>query len=500
MLAGTSDNDPNERPYWWRTFNGDHPGDYLGYSVSGAGDVNNDGYGDLIVGAYRDDNNGADSGTTRVFSGVDGSILHAFNGDSAGDWSGYAVSSAGDVNGDGYGDLIVGASRDGNNGNFSGSARVFSGVDGSILYTFNGDNENDYFGVSVSDAGDVNGDGYGDLIVGATFDDNNGADSGSARVFSGVDGSILYTFNGDSEGDWFGVSVSDAGDVDGDSRGDLIVGAYLDDNNGYRSGSARVFSGMDGSILYTFNGDDENNYFGFSVDGAGDVNNDGYGDLIVGAYRDDNNGTESGSARVFSGADGAILYTFAGDSAGDFFGRSVSGIGDINNDGYADLMVGADEDDNNGTSSGSVRIFSGVNGSILYNLNGDSEGDGFGRSVSGAGDVNNDGYPDVIVGAYGDDNNDIFSGSARVILSSDLVGDRDLDFVLNGVDAFPDDPSEWLDTDEDDIGNNEDWDDDGDGAPDIVDSAPLDHNNSTELALPIDSTFKGLGYKASHQQ
>ncbi|MCH8274141.1 MAG: FG-GAP repeat protein [Armatimonadetes bacterium] len=175
--------------------------------------------------------------------------LYTFNGDSAGDLFGFSVSGAGDVNGDGFADLIVGAIFDGNNGDFSGSARVFSGLDGSILYTFNGDSARDQFGTSVSGAGDVNADGFADLIVGARGDDNNAFNAGSARVLSGVDGSVLYTLDGDSAGDVFGHSVSGAGDVDGDGFADLIVSALFDDNNGTSSGSARVISGVSPLIL-----------------------------------------------------------------------------------------------------------------------------------------------------------------------------------------------------------------------------------------------------------
>jgi len=114
--------------------------------------------------------------------------------------------------------------------------------------------------------------------------------------------SVLYTFDGNSSADNFGVAVSGAGDVNGDGYDDLIVGAYLDDNNGMESGMARVFSGLDGSILYTFDGDSPGDVFGFSVSGAGDVNGDGFADLIVGAIFDDNNGLDSGSARVIISA------------------------------------------------------------------------------------------------------------------------------------------------------------------------------------------------------
>ena len=163
------------------------------------------------------------------------SVLHTFDGESADDYLGVSVSGAGDVNRDGFADLICGAYGYG----WVGAAYVFSGVDGSILYTFVGDSTNDYFGYSVSGAEDVNGDGFPDFIVGAFGADINGKNSGRARVFSGLDGSVLYTFDGDSKFDNFGWSVSGAGDVNGDGFGDLIVGAPFDGKQ--ERGGAWVF-------------------------------------------------------------------------------------------------------------------------------------------------------------------------------------------------------------------------------------------------------------------
>ena len=423
------------------TFNGGSPSENFGGSVSDAGDVNGDGFDDLIVGAFGDDTNGIDSGSARVFSGVDGSVLYDFFGDSANDQFGFSVSGAGDVNGDGFDDLIVGAPNNVDDLT-GGSARVFSGVDGSVLYDFFGDLPDDTFGFSVSGAGDVNGDGFDDLIVGVPLDD----DGGSAQVLSGFDGSVLYNFDTNSPFNFLGFSVSGAGDVNGDGFADLIVG---DPDGGFSNpGSATVYSGADGSVLHIFlgdsgpvfgvNGDDFGDNFGSSVSGAGDVNGDGFDDLIVGAPAVNFNGMDSGNARVLSGVDGSVLYDFFGDSAGDVFGVSVSGAGDVNGDGFADLIVGASADDNNGANSGSVRVLSGSDGSVLYTFDGDSANDLFGFSVSGAGDVNGDGLADFIVGSRGGTN----AGFARVFVSQIteppvLKGDVDLDGDVDFDDIGP---------------------------------------------------------------
>ena len=261
----------------------------------------------------------------------------------------------------------------------------------------------------VAVAGDVNGDGKADFIVGARRDDpaGGGLDAGSAYVFSGADGSLLYQVTGDTAGDEFGVSVSIAGDVNGDGRADFIVGAHLGDpvGGGSNAGSAYVFSGADGSILYHRTGDSVEDRFGWSVSGAGDVNGDGRADFIVGATHDDPAGIDSGSAYVFSGADGSLLYQVTGDTSFDFFGYSVSGAGDVNGDGRADFIVGAYLDDpaGGGEAAGSAYVFSGADGSLLYQRTGDTASDQFGWSVAGAGDVNGDGKADFIVGAYKDD-------------------------------------------------------------------------------------------------
>ncbi|MBN2489686.1 MAG: FG-GAP repeat protein [Planctomycetes bacterium] len=389
------------------SFNGLAAGDGLGFSVASAGDVNKDGYVDLIVGAWLADPGGqANAGQATVFSGRDGSVLHTFNGRTAGENFGLPVAGAGDVDNDGYADLIVGAHKAAPGAvTNAGQATVFSGRDGSVLHTFNGVAVNDFFGRYVASAGDVNKDGHADLLVSAFRADPNAlVDAGQVKVLSGKDGSTLFTFDGLAAGDEFGEGLASAGDVNKDGYPDIVVGAPHADPGGRTSaGQVRVFSGKDGSTLYTLNGAAASDYFGYNaVAAAGDVNRDGFADFLVGAYATDPGArTNAGQATVFSGQDGSVLHTFNGLAAGDGLGYTVAAAGDVNRDGFPDFLVGAHGADPGGLSgAGQATVFSGKDGSVLHTLNGLAAGNEFGLSVAGAGDVNRDGFCDLIVGAW----------------------------------------------------------------------------------------------------
>ncbi|MEW5875150.1 MAG: MopE-related protein, partial [Candidatus Zixiibacteriota bacterium] len=260
--------------------------------------------------------------------------------------------------------------------------------------------------------------------VGANGADPGGQSSaGSVYVYSGQTGALLWQFDGAAASDSFGSTVSGAGDGNNDGFDDVIVGALNADPAGLgNAGSAYVYSGQTGTLLWQFDGAVANDILGFSVSGAGDVNNDGFDDVIVGARQADPGGRiDAGSAYVYSGQTGALLWQFDGAAADDRLGSSVSGAGDVNNDGFDDMIVGAYAADPGGPSfAGSAYVYSGQTGALLWQFDGAVASDFLGFSVSGAGDVNNDGFDDVIVGANGADPGGRSSAGSVYVFVSDF--------------------------------------------------------------------------------
>ena len=467
--------------------------DRLGWAVSGVGDFNGDRRPDVAVGAPFSANNGrATSGSAHVlygpFAGADLDVGAAdvrgfrIDGAAEGDFAAGSVA-AGDVNGDRRADLLIGSPEaDYNDRGQSGSLYVVFGgarrgqLDLATLtagFRVDGAADGDQAGWSVSRAGDVNGDGRADMLVGAPLADNNERiESGSAYVVLGkalTDGidlafstSVRLQLDGADTGERAGWSVAGAGDVNGDRRPDFVVGAPWANANGrFFSGSAYVVFGQaapttidlatPGTSGFRIDGPTDGDIVfggaGWSVSGAGDVNGDGRADVIVGfPFYNAGPREDSGAAFVVFGkatstpVDLASLgnrgFRIDGARAGDLAGASVASLGDVNFDGRADLLVGAEQADNNGRQdSGSIYVVYGKKDARAVDLralgragariDGEVADDLAGWSVAPAGDVNGDKRPDVLVGAHASDGNGRGqSGAAYLLFAPDQRAPR----------------------------------------------------------------------------
>jgi len=432
--GGSSRNrDRVEFPWQW-SVESDQQGSLLGVSVASAGDVNGDGYGDVVVGAHQYDNGEANEGVARVYLGSPTGLATApawsGEGNQAGAIFGAFVGGAGDVNGDGYDDVIVGAANYDNGETNEGRAYVYlgssSGLDATPDWTAEAEQAGAKLGMRVGTAGDVNGDGWDDVIVSARFYDNPEIDEGRAYVFHGSATGLSPGWDWDFDTDQFQAQMSavgTAGDVNGDGWDDVIVGSRFYDGGETDEGRAWVFlgsaAGLSPSAATTLEIDVAGAEFGFAVAAAGDIDGDGYDDVVVGApYHDD-----QGAAFVYMGSPSGIVntptpWTFEANQRDAGVGRSVGGLGDINADGYDDVIVGADEYNSTRTDEGRVWVLlgsaSGLTGSASWSGVGWQVTGGFGWSAATAGDVNGDGNDDVIVGAYLHDNGESNEGRAYV--------------------------------------------------------------------------------------
>ncbi len=461
------------REAWSAT--GNQAGAYFGFSVAAAGDVNGDGYGDVIVGAWLYDNGQEDEGRAHVYLGSPTGLadmpVWIAESDQNTAQLGWSVASAGDVNGDGFGDVIVGANRYDDGQPDEGRAYVYlgspEGLSADPVWTAQGEQANAWFGVSVASAGDVNGDGYDDVIVGAWLYDDDHANEGRAFLYQGSEPGLSiapsWTADGEQAGAQFGFSVAAAGDVNGDGYGDVIVGARSYDNGQINEGRAYVYFGswlgLTDTPAWSAESDQTGALFGYSVAGAGDVNGDGFSDVIVGSWLYDGDQIDEGRAFVYLGsADGLSLtpaWTIESDQTGSTFSFSVAAAGDVNGDSYGDVIVGAAYYDHDQADEGRAFVYlgseSGLSPAPAWTVLSDQPESQFGLSVATAGDVNGDGFADVIVGAPTYDSSEPDEGGAFVYFGTpatspcDLDGDCDVDLAdfarfqecLNGPDVPP---------------------------------------------------------------
>jgi hypothetical protein len=455
-------------------FVGEDLSDYVGWAVAGPGDVDGDGYPDLMMGGY----NSAD-GSTRTgmaFIIAAGSLSASasidladadwrFIGEDAADQAGKSVSGAGDVDGDGVADLLVGGPNIDDGVTNAGGVYLILGAElGTTpdIYLYDaqallvGEETGDRVGETISTAGDVDGDGLDDLVIGAWSNDDAGLGAGKTYLILGAssvtgttslaDADLAWT--GEAAGDASGASVAgvtatQSGDIDGDGLDDLLIGAWGNDDGGSAAGKAYVVlsSAMpaSGAPLSSASvgliGEGANDFAGYSVAIPGDVDGDGAADLVVGAYGDSPSGSRSGRsylvyASTISGASTLDLssadHRYAGEAVSDLSGIRVSGAGDVDNDGLADFLVGAPANDTGGSNSGTVYLVLAENipttrniglSTIDYGFTGEDSGDQAGYGMAAAGDVDGDGFDDMLIGAYGSNDGGTDAGKVYLMLS-----------------------------------------------------------------------------------
>jgi len=388
----------------------------MGTAVSPAGDVNGDGYADVIVCADRFDHGQTDEGGAFVYHGS------PFGLSKRPDWTAESdqafatindAGSAGDVNGDGFGDVIVGSYLYSNDLHLEGRAWVYLGSPGGLATTpswrVEGDQLNVNLGGSVAGAGDVNGDGFDDVIVGVVNYFDGQQAEGRALLYlgsaAGLDLVPVWSVEGNQTFSGFG-SVASAGDVNGDGFDDVIVGAQSMNHPERDEGRAFLYlgspSGPSTVPSWTAESDQLDAAFGRPARSAGDVNGDGFDDVIIGALEFPGGGRAYLYLGSAAGLSALPAWIASGGQGGAQFGI-VSGAGDLDGDGYADVIVGSPSFNHPQNNEGRIQIFYGSPAGLALNAGWSFEINQalaqFGGAVAGAGDVNGDGFDDVIAGA-----------------------------------------------------------------------------------------------------
>ncbi len=380
--------------------------------------------------------------------GARGASAQVVDGTLDGERFGASVAWAGDVNGDGYADVLIGAPRGVGPAGAAGRVELHLGrygrYPGAPDRVYYGQVSGDQFGFAVSSAGDVNHDGFDDFLIGAPGNDGSGLNAG--RVYLYLGGSVLpsgasRTYDGDLPGARCGAAVAGGFHFNGDAYADFALGSpeitdTREGGAGAKAGQVRIYLGA-GSLAgitqpYTLYGDQANWYLGYSLDPAGDVNHDGYDDLIAGAPQPVY--ANPGQAVIWYGRAstlGALSRTvLTGEVGTDRFGWSVTGAGDVDQDGYDDVLVGAPAHDGGGADYGAIYLYRGGNppglGYAWRALGGNGQ-DSLGYAVDGGFDMNGDGVPDLAAGAVGADRPGARSGEVRIYYGSGspaAAGDR----------------------------------------------------------------------------
>ena len=392
--------------------------DQVGRAVAFLPDVDNDGVEDFVVGAPYDDPalTGEQLGSVALYSGKTGAKLRTFVGEHDGCEFGRSLAGVPDVDGDGYWDVLVGSPSYSVALSEQGAAYVLGSNDGLVHRKYVGASAHEFFGTSVANLGDVDFDGTNDYAVGAPYADVAGfVDSGRVTVYSGATSLVLHDWSQAAGNALFGMSLATAGDVDGDGRADYLVGAPTLSYAGVNAcGAAFLFTG---GIAATsvFAGSESGEHFGWSLASLGDVEDDKNGEFAIGAPYYNGAGSSRGRVRVFDL--NGLRYEITGQD-GWRLGFALAAAGDLNGDGVQDFAIGAPgHAAPGGDEHGAVRIHACINGGIVTTLQGFDSESYFGTALDGERDLNGDGYGELLVGAAGDNAQAGEGGSARLLLA-----------------------------------------------------------------------------------